>query len=108
MFDRDQPLTRHDLGLARRYYNVIQNRREIAVAQFGTARANEVFAAGRRFFMVAGIGPLNALEIAMQVELEFHGRVAEIITEAIRIAGSSGVDVKRALIGILILERSRA
>lgn len=94
---------------AQRYFNVIQNRREIAIKQFGNARADEVFEAGKRFFMTDDtVGPLNALEIAMQLELEFEGKVGDIMGAAVIIHNDTGTTMKSILVGLVMIERDLA
>lgn len=91
-----------------RYFNVIENRREIAQAQFGILGANEVFDLGKRIFTTTRlIGPLNALEIAMQIYLEFEADSGKVIDRAERMSERYGTDLAQSLIGAILEERAR-
>ena len=57
------------------------------------------------FTIDATIGPLNALEIAMQLELEFPGKVGDIMDAAKRIHEDTKTTVKSILVGLILIER---
>ncbi len=83
------------------YLSQIEQRREVCKVEFGS-RTNAVFDAGRYIFEDSPIGPLNSLELAMQIEREFPGQVETILNEAEQFVDDQPSLSKRLILVILV------
>ena len=90
-----------------RWTNVIESRLQLIEDEFDGPRGESVVAAGEAIFHGTSLNPLNALEIAIQIEKEFGGAVQEVVQEAVDKAKLFPTGLLACLAGCIEMRRDK-